>query len=728
MKKLLMMLMTAGVVFCMSSCDPGNGGDGPDSMSYVDYSDGRINLVLPNAKTVEADNDGVTISVKSVEAGNVVFECRPGSNVGSYYVDVIPLSLLYNTMINEGKVDAPRLEVEDVIAQLLTASSSTNGVVFSEQNLDDYYSHSFDWMNSTYHNGSILTDCDYVICVAPCFDEEGQEPANINLCWFKTPARPLVGEPVVNIDVNITYRSFSVIHEPGDDCKYICYWSYFTEQIDEYADILGERMLRDFVRTASATYDVANVADLGYSVDFEQSADATVQQTAIAVALDINGTPSEFIARRDFYLKEIPDSPEAVYTISPYKAAASAFWYKVDFEPTCSYCCLRWLTEDEANVIKAYSDEQKAAYARELISSTGGWGVSNPKFSFDPQANRPTGDAASVIEQQIVAYHPAQKYVIVSAGANYYGEVTALQFSEPIVMKERVTDKPETCQITDEDFNLTLDNASRTGFRYNVNFTNPENIALVYFQYVSPVNVDEEVMAGQPFMFPPVDTYNATREQWMTYFFEAYREAPDGTRSLDVNVWTTNPEDDQDSAQSKRLTHFGYEPGTKYIVAYCAEDFNGVISDVRFAEVTTLAANPGPNPQASISANLVDGEWMFTFTANDDAGTMLYMTSTYGDANYDVLCLPYILNDPYEEFTTYNSFYDVWDEKIMNLGLSTKSLTTYATEPAREDDKLILALCLPVGQDADGKTKYGELQHLLIVNGQVKHLEDYRTK
>ena len=70
----------------------------------------------------------------------------------------------------------------------------------------------------------------------------------------------------------------------------------------------------------------------------------------------------------------------------------------------------------------------------------------------------------------------------------------------------------------------------------------------------------------------------------------------------------------------------------------------------------------------------------------------------------------------------------IWDEKIMDLGLTTKSLTTYANETAREDDKLILALCLPVGADKDGKPVYGQLQHVLIVNGQVKHLEDYRNK
>ncbi len=729
MKNLYLTLMLAvGMIFCMASCDEGKGPEGGTAGKYVDYSGGRINLVLPDAKTVEADADGVSIAIKSVDASNVVFECRPGANVGSYWVDVIPLSLLYNTLINEGKVDASRIEVEDIISTLLTSSASSNGVVFSENNLEDFYSHTFDWMNSTYSNGSILTDCDYVICVAPCFDEEGLETANVNLCWFKTPARELVGDPDVRIDVDIKYRSFTAVHDPNDDCKYICYWSYITEEIDAYVDIVGDRMLRDFVRTASAVYDVANVADMSYGVDFGQDASSEISQTSLAVALDVNGTPAEYVARRDFSLKQIPDSPEAVYTVTPYRSAASIFWYKVDFEPTCSYCCLRWMPESEADVIRSYSEDQKAAYVRELVSSTGGWGVSNPKFSFDAAANVPTGDAASVIEQQIVAYHPAEKYVILSAGVNYYGEPTGLQFSEPIVMKQRVTDRPADCLAKNEDFCLTLDNASRTGFRYNVEFKNPDNIALVYFQYVSPVEIDEELQKENPYMFPPEDTYNATRQEWMTYFFESYREAPDGTRSLDVNVWSAEPEDDLDTPQFKRLTHFGYEPGTEYIVAYCAEDFNGVISDVRFATVTTQAAVPGPDPKAEISADLVDGEWLFTFSANDDTGTMLYMTSSYGDANYDLLGLSYILNDPYEDYPTYASLHDVWDEKIMNLGLSTKSLTTYATEQTRTDKSVILALCLPVGADAEGKPVYGDLKHLLIVDGQIKKLEDYRTK
>ncbi|MBQ3253975.1 MAG: hypothetical protein IJA65_05400, partial [Acholeplasmatales bacterium] len=82
----------------MTSCEEKNGPEGGSNEKYVDYSGGRINLVLPNARTVEADADGVSVAIKSVDASNVVFECRPGANVASYWVDVIPLSLLYNTL------------------------------------------------------------------------------------------------------------------------------------------------------------------------------------------------------------------------------------------------------------------------------------------------------------------------------------------------------------------------------------------------------------------------------------------------------------------------------------------------------------------------------------------------------------------------------------------------------------------------------------------------------
>ena len=710
--------LIACAVLCLAACTEKGPDENGGNKDYVDFSGGKINLVLPASKTVETDADGVSVSIKDVTNANVIFECRPGANVQSYRLDVIPLSMLYNTIINEGLVGASKGEIDELVITLLTSSTSVNGVVFTEETFEDYYSHTFDWVNTEYSNGGVLCDCDYAICIIPCFDTEGLEPSGVNLAYFQTDAPALVGNPDVRIDVSVSYRAFQAVHEPNDDCKWVCYWSYITEQIDDYVDVVGERMLRDFVRAASAAYDVANTSDMQYHIDFGQLADSKVSQTALALALDVNGTPAEYVARRDFNLKPIPESPEARYSIKPAKTAASIFWLQVDFEPTCRNCYYRWMSVEAAEAIKAYDAENKKAYARDLVET--GWGVSNPKFKFDVENNVPTGDEASVLENQIVAYQPLEQYVIVSAGENFYGEVTELQFSEPVVMKKRVIDAPSTCLVSDDEFSLVLDNVSRTGFRYNFNYTNPDEIALHYFQIVSPV--DAEARETNPEMCPPEDIYGASHAEWMRFFFETYVEAADGEKVLQVNAWDAEP------SGKDGLAMFGYEPGIEYVVAYCVEDMNGVISNVRFEKVTTMAVSAGANPQASISAKLTDGEWMFTFSANEDTGTLLYMTSTYGDANYDILALPYLVKDVYDDYPTYNSVFDVWDEKIMDLGLTTKSLTTYSTESARTDDKLILALCLPVGQDAEGKPVYGQLQHLIIANGQVKHLEDYRAK
>ena len=716
MRKLIYSLFAVALLG-VTACDP-NGADGAGSQNYVDYSRGKIKLMLPSSKDVSADADGVSISVKDVTNANVQFECRPGANVGSYRMDVIPLAMLYNTIINEGLVGAPAEDIEDLIIKLLEESSSTNKVVFNEESLDNYYAQNFDWMSTEYRNGDILCDCDYVICVVPCYDEEGTDPNGVNLAWFKTSAPALVGDPDVRIDVSTGYRAFNAVHEPNDDCKYVAYWSYLTEQIDDYEDVVGERMLRDFIRCASPSYNVANLSDLNYYIDFGQTADSKVSQTCVAVAMDKNGTPADYVARRNFYLRTIPDSPAAEYSIEPYKSAASIFWIKVNFEPTCKNCYYRWMSVEEAAKIQAYSDENKKAYARDLAQY--GWGVKNYQFSFDVDQNLPTGYGDVVIEHQIVAYEPYDKYVIVSTGENFYGEVTGLQFSEPIVMKSRVIDSPSTCLVADDEFKLTLDNVSRTGFRYNFNYTNPEEVAIYYFQVVSPV--DAEAREKNPEMCPPEDIYGASHADWMKFFFETPMTAEDGEKVLQVNTWHV------EESGHDELSMFGYNPDVEYVVAYCVEDINGVISKVRFEKVRTTPVNAGPNPQAQISAALKDGEWTFTFTSNEDTGKLYYMTSSFGDDNFKALGLQALPDDVYNEYKTYASFHDKWEEILSQVGFNTSSLKTYATEKAKTDGTVILAMCRPIGANADGQEVRGELQHVLIVDGQVKHLSDYRSK
>ena len=166
--------LIACAVLCLAACTEKGPDENGGKKDYVDYSGGKINLVLPASKTVEADADGVSVSIKDVTNASVTFECRPGANVQSYRLDVIPLSMLYNTIINEGLVGASKDEVDELIITLLTSSTSVNGVVFTEETFEDYYSHTFDWVNTEYSNGGVLCDCDYAICIVPCFDEIGR--------------------------------------------------------------------------------------------------------------------------------------------------------------------------------------------------------------------------------------------------------------------------------------------------------------------------------------------------------------------------------------------------------------------------------------------------------------------------------------------------------------------------------------------------------------------------
>ena len=178
--------LIACAVLCLAGCSEKGPDENGAEKDYIDYSGGKINLVLPSSKTVEADADGVSVAVKDVTNSSVTFECRPGANVQSYRLDVIPLAMLYNTIINEGLVGASKDEIDELVITLLTSSTSVNGVVFTQDTLEDFYSHTFDWVNTEYSKGGVLCDCDYAICVIPCFDDEGLEPSGVNLAGTGT--------------------------------------------------------------------------------------------------------------------------------------------------------------------------------------------------------------------------------------------------------------------------------------------------------------------------------------------------------------------------------------------------------------------------------------------------------------------------------------------------------------------------------------------------------------
>ena len=99
-------------------------------------------------------------------------------------------------------------------------------------------------------------------------------------------------------------------------------------------------------------------------------------------------------------------------------------------------------------------------------------------------------------------------------------------------------------------------------------------------------------------------------------------------------------------------TSFGYESGLEYVIAYCAEDLNGVVGPVKFTKVTTTVVKPGPNPTMEIKATVSpDGKTISCeFISNEDSKQLKYYGSSEG--SYQNLGLHKLLNDLREEYET----------------------------------------------------------------------------
>ena len=74
---------------------------------------------------VKSSPDGVSVEVIDVTETNFKFVCRPGENVASYRVDVYPLAILYNYMLEEGGVGASAQKVEKIIVSHLFNTSGS---------------------------------------------------------------------------------------------------------------------------------------------------------------------------------------------------------------------------------------------------------------------------------------------------------------------------------------------------------------------------------------------------------------------------------------------------------------------------------------------------------------------------------------------------------------------------------------------------------------------------
>ena len=601
MKNFYRLLMLVAAASFAMACD-GNkieeGGKTPES----EYYEFPLNW---EEEGFEGGDNGVTVNVSAVEEKNIVFNLVPGSKIKSYRLDVYPKAMLYNLLLNEGCLMTPAQNCEDKVIQLLTNSTGSGAYIFDEQQEDFRTGKEFDWMNTEYSTAQIVPDCEYFILALGCYDENGENPASLSIAHVTTPMKELVGDPQIAIEAEVGYRAFIVRYHPNEDCKTFYHWIWSTEEIGEYIDLFGEKMMRDFCRSAVySAYDASLEENLSVRRSFDLATDIIRENTAVAVAIDANGTPAAEIIRSDFSLMEIPDGDFTARAniMAGERICATLAYFNVEMEKTAMSCFYRLYTSDKAEVLKNASEDEKSAEAISIANE--GWGVANKNYSFNSETNTLTGDYYRTSSEVQVELMPDTEYVVAYVAKNGFGQLSELCFSQPFRTKPLVRDNPDACIA---DIQLTLTDVSRWGFKYNFRY-DYEKTACYRFQIVAPYDPESPVAP------PDYITDLGKRDKWMDFFYDTYQEGPAGMVPI-VNMW------EAEKSGYDGYSMFGYESGITYVVAYCAEDVNGVVGPVKFAQATTSVAVPGPNPTISIEMieyDEADGQVLAQFKANDD--------------------------------------------------------------------------------------------------------------
>lgn len=704
MKRIFNLLLIASAALIFSSCEDGK----KDTTEEVKEEKGyyEFPLVYEEEGFTGKDN-GVTINVSDIKEDNLVFNLVPGNAVKSYRMTVYPKAMLYNLLLNEGCVNADQNACEQVIIELLSSSTVFNSTT------DEFAAKEFDWANSVYAAAPIIPDCEYFIIVLGCYDSEGQNPASFSIAHLTTPHKALVGDPQISIEAETGYSAFIVRYHPNEDCKYFYHWIWSTEEISEYIDLFGEKLMGDFCRSAVSE---ASDATLEENLAVKKSA-SYKSNTAVAIALDANKTPASYIVRNDFEMKELPEgdfTPVAKIEAGN-RISATVAYLDIDMEKTCMSCFYRLYTTEEANAFISANAEVKAAEALSIASE--GWGVANNRFSFNTETETLTGSALNVQDEHFAELLPDTEYMVGYVAKNYFGELSELSFTRPFRTKKLVRNTPEACTA---DVRLHFTDISRWGFTYNFEY-DYATTASYRFQLVWPYDADSE-------MLPPhyINDRN-NREKWMTFFYDTFYNSPAGFSTSIANIWI--PE----KSGYDGYAMYGYDSGVTYVIAYCAEDINGVVGPVKFAEVATTEATPGPNPTVTIDSIEYDdetGSISGRFKTNADSKSVRYFGVAAGDELYANCALNDLVNNPARR--SYEDYMNLWESQLIQLGLSSNAESiAFGVTCNKNSDTPVLVAAVAIGEkkDANGAAEdvYSPVACKIYYKGEFKDLSDFRT-
>lgn len=735
LKVLLASAILAPVLAVLPSCtevDP-NGGKEPDT-------DGRGNsfvtsdYITPIRYTVEkyvASSEGVSITVTENGTDNIKFICEPGNETKAYRINLYPVSTLYNALINQlnetGAKSFTVSETADMIYQIIsnTESETSGGKLMNKSALgDDYSSYEFDWMNSGYAMIDIKPNAGYMIVAQAFFDEAATAPGDLCLCFVQTKDRALVGNPTIELNVETGFYSYRVTHVPNDDCKGYYYLGTETAEIQQYIDVYGENMFKELLCHYGALV----------SVDGELSYDAkdkmqNVEYCTTALAVDVNGTPSKTLARKDFFLARVPENiDKATGYVRPIenKIAASVCHFEAHLDANCIRLAYNAYPSAEADEIMAKDEAARQEFAALMVfggsQAYPAWQVGNPNYAFDKENGVVTGtsyDSRTLFQHEM---KDDTEYKIIYACMNGFGQASDLMVSEPFRTKKLVYDNPALCTA---ECTLEITDASRSSFTIGTKY-NSENTANIYWQYYSTsAGLDTGIYEL------PKDEEEAQKwsrgnglddENGWLYWFLTYRDPiwnipwPNQNMLLFGSGWGTDSD------------YFsGFDSGITVYFAYMVEDWNGVLSEVKFFHGDTKSSVGGDNPAVTISWELQnDGNYALTYQSNDETSQMKYLTVD-NQSGYMETTLRSLMADDFDGIS-YEEYVEVFEEYVMQNGLDTRETTAHQTLDTNSE--IVVSIVLPIGGVDESKPVYGEMQAAVYrkSTGKIMLLKDYMNK
>lgn len=680
----------------------------------------------PGILYAEGSDVGVTIEVTKVEDQNFVFELRPGAMVQSFKFDVYPLAQLYNNLLNDRNAGVltgtDAIDMEEHIRTFLFNTSGSGGYEISINDFDnpeDFLQIEYDWMSTSYAAASAIAipDCDYVIAVVGSTDTSistaNQE--QITLCYVHTTSQPLIGDPQVEIEVNVGYTGFNVQHYPNSDAAGIYFFGGLAAEVDEYIDAFGDIMFRDFMRTRVTGPSVYNPDEEGscfYSFSYGLDPDPSILSATCAVAVDANLTPATEYSRSDFHLKEAPaEMPEAFAEIDVLeeKVGSGYFEFDIKFSETCRTVLYRLYTKEQKEEFEAMTSSQRKKELSSMILD-GSMGCHNPNFPVDAE----TG-ASGICRETMFGLEgmvPGTEVYVGFFCRNAAMQYSDMMFSDPAALDTRNLTSSEECKV--KDFDVVARDPGRQTFTVDITY-DPETVSLLYIQAILP-----------EFAPATVPTADSPWADWVDFIMNWQSDHYTSEEfCANIMCWPNV------SSGKDGWTFTGLVPGKEYMVFCMAEDFDGNFSHVEVVNIKTEDVQVGPDPTMNLSLvpynRGVSYDWTVKYEIDHDVEYFMYC---YTQSASDLAAHISGLNQGHlNNIAGSGISYETWREGIYSWvagGFENNGGGMRADSNTSQDwagDQVTIAACIAVGQDEDGDPVY-KLYHLICQGGKAQTLEE----